>query len=132
VPILVTYMLFSELEAVAEFAGDLAGIVEVEAAEGEAVVEQDAAIAYVGCGDGGGEFFGEGFADGEIEGGVLGQVGVGVGCSGVGVAVDEAGAVVDVGGGEGLPGESGVEAYVEGVALVVIDWSVAGGDVALG
>jgi hypothetical protein len=70
--------LLSELEAVAEFAVDLAGVVEVEAAEGEAVVEQDAAVGGVGCGDGGGESFAEGFAEGEVEGGVLGQVGVGV------------------------------------------------------
>ena len=68
----------SEFEAVAEFGVDLAGVVVVEAAEGEAVVEQDAVVGYVGCGDGGGEVVAEGFADGEIEGGVLGQVGVGI------------------------------------------------------
>ena len=70
---------FLELEAVAEFGVDLAGVVVVEAAEGEAVVEQDAVVGYVDCGDGGGEVFAEGLADGEVEGGVLGQVGVGVG-----------------------------------------------------
>ena len=109
----------------------------MEAAEGDAVVEQDAAIGYVGGGDGGGQFFAEGFADGEVEGGVLRQIGVGiawVGWRAVGIeaSVGEAGAVVDVGGGGGAPGESGVEAYVEGVALVVIDGGVAGVDVALG
>ncbi len=120
-----------------DFAVDLAGVVVVEAAEGDAVVEQDAVVAYVDCGDGGGEFLAEGFADGEIDGGVLGQVGVGVtriGGRAVGIeaAVDEAGAVVDVGGGEGAPGKCCGEADVEGVALVVVDWSVAGVDVALG
>src|SRR5260370_564320 len=107
-----------ELEAVVEFGVDLAGVVVVEAAEGDAVVEQDAVVAYVDRSDGGGEFFGEGFADGEIDGGVLRQVGVGVarvclilGRDAGGVAaVDEAGAVVDVGGGEGAPGERGGEA----------------------
>ena len=68
----------SIFEAVAEFAVDLAGVVVVEAAEGEAVVEQDAAVGDVGGGDGGGEFFAEALAEGEIEGGVLGKVGVGV------------------------------------------------------
>ena len=47
-------------------------------------------------------------------------------------AVDEAGAVVDVGGGEGAPGEGGVEADVEGVALVVVDGGVVEAGVALG
>src|SRR5260370_1411293 len=42
-----------ELEAVVEFGADLAGVVVVEAAEGDAVVEQDAVVAYVDCGDGG-------------------------------------------------------------------------------
>ena len=109
----------------------------MEAAEGEAVVEQDAAVGYVGGGDGGGESFAEGFAEGEVEGGVLGQVGVGVAgiggrAVGIEAAVDEAGAVVDVGGGEGAPGEGGVEAYVEGVALIVIDGFVVEARVALG
>jgi hypothetical protein len=49
-----TYLLFSVFEAVAEFGEDLAGVVVVEAAEGEAVVEENAAVGYVGCGDGGG------------------------------------------------------------------------------
>ncbi len=61
-----------------------------------------------------------------------GEVGVGVGRGGVGVAVGEAGAVVDVGGGEGAPGEGGVEADVEGVALVVVDGRVVEAGVALG
>jgi hypothetical protein len=42
-----------KLEAVVEFGVDLAGVVVVEAAEGDAVVEQDAVVAYVDCGDGG-------------------------------------------------------------------------------
>ncbi len=104
----------------------------MEAAEGEAVVEKDAVVGDVGCGDGGCEFFAEALADGEIDAGVRGQVGVGVGRGGVGVAVGEAGAVVDVGGGGDAPGERGVEPYVEGVALIVIDRGVAGFDVALG
>ncbi len=36
----------------------------------------------------------------------------------------KAGAVVDVGGGGGAPGQGGVEAHVEGVALVVVDGRV--------
>jgi hypothetical protein len=129
-----------ELEAVVEFGVDLAGVVVVEAAEGDAVVEKDAVVAYVDRGDGGREVFGEGFADGEIDGGVGWQVGVGIarvclifGRDAWGVAaVDEAGAVVDVGGGEGAPGEGGGEAYVEGVALVVVDGDIVETRVALG
>ena len=60
------------LEAVAEFCVNFARVVVVEAAEGEAVVEQDSAVGDVGCGDGCGEFLAEGFAYREIEGCVLG------------------------------------------------------------
>ena len=49
-----TDLLFSVFEAVAEFAEDLSGIVEVEAAESEAVVEKNSAVGYVRGGDGGG------------------------------------------------------------------------------
>ena len=41
----------SELEAIADFAVDLARVIEVKTAEGQAVVEQDAIVRYVGCGD---------------------------------------------------------------------------------
>ena len=122
----------SKFEAITELRVDLARVVVVEAAEGKAVVEQDAMVGYVGCSDRGGEVFGEGFAEGEIEGSVLRKVIVGEGCGGVGVAVDEAGAVVDVGGGGGSPGQGGVEAYVEGVALVVVDGFIVETCVALG
>jgi len=48
-----------ELEAVAEFGVELAGIVVVEAAEGEAVVEEDSGVAYVQGVEGDGEVFAE-------------------------------------------------------------------------
>ena len=80
-----------------DLAVDLTGVVEVEASEGEAVVEQDTVVGYVGCGDGDGEIVGEGFAEGEIEGGVLRRVWAGIArisgrTVGVEAAVDEAGA----------------------------------------
>ena len=131
VPVLVSDM-WLVFETIADLAVDLAGVVVVEAAEGEAVVEQDAIVGNVGGGDGGREFFAEAFADGEIDAGVLGQVCVGVGGGGIGITVGEAGAVVDVGGGGDAPGEGGVEADVEGVALVVVDRGVVEADVALG
>ena len=52
--------------------------------------------------------------------------------AGSGVAVDEAGAVVDVGGGDDASGKGGVEADVEGVALVVVDGGVGEAGVAGG
>ena len=61
---------------------------------------------------------------------MLGQVVVGIGRCRVGVAIDEAGAVVDVGRSCGVPGQGGVEAGVEGVALVVIDGGVVEAGVA--
>jgi hypothetical protein len=61
-----------KFEAIAEFGEDLAGIVVVEAAEGDAVVEQHAMVGYVGCCDGRGDVFAEGFSEGEVEGCVCG------------------------------------------------------------
>src|ERR1035441_3209369 len=112
-----------ELEPVAEFGVDLAGVVDVEAAEGEGVVQQDAAVGDVGGGDGGGDVFAEGLAEGEVEGGVLREVGIGVArvggrAGGIVGAVGEAGAVVDVGGGGDVAGGRGIASEVEGVALV--------------
>ena len=120
------------MEAVAEFGVELAGIVVVEAAKGKGVVEQDAMVGDVGCGYGGGDVFGDGLADGEIEDGVVGEVLVWIGSGGVGVAVGEAGAVVDVGGGVGMRGERGVEADIQRVALVVVDGGVVEAGVAGG
>ena len=45
------------MESIAEFAVDFAGVIEVEAAEGEAVVEQHAAVGYVEGGEADGEAF---------------------------------------------------------------------------
>ena len=55
----------------------------MEAAEGEGVVEQDAAIGDVDCGDRGGDVFSDGLAEGEIEGGVVRQILIGIGSGGV-------------------------------------------------
>jgi hypothetical protein len=41
----------SVVEAIAKLAVDLAGIVEVEAAKGEAVIRQHPAVCHVGCRD---------------------------------------------------------------------------------
>jgi hypothetical protein len=42
---------FLKLKSVAKFSEDLARVVVVEAAKRKAVVEQDAAVGYIGCGD---------------------------------------------------------------------------------
>src|SRR6266702_3359578 len=65
-----------ELEAVTEFGEDLARVVGVESSEGEGVVEQHVAVGDVGRSDGRGDVFAEAFADGEVERGVRGQVGI--------------------------------------------------------
>ena len=54
-----------------------------------------------------------------------GEIGSGVGRRRILVSVGEAGAVVDVEGAEDAIGKVGVEAYVEGVALVVVEGGVA-------
>ncbi len=59
-----------ELEPIAERSGDLTGIVEVKAADGNGVVLEDAMVGYVE--DAGGEVqpFADGMAGRDIEGGV--------------------------------------------------------------
>ena len=84
------------MKAVAEFDVDFAGIVPVEAAEGLAVVEIDAAIGHVQRVQRRGEALPEILADREIESCVLRQV-----VSGIWVprkSIAETRAVVDVGG----------------------------------
>ena len=61
----------SIVKAVAQFDEDLARIVPVEATEGDAVVEFDAAVGDVHSVDGGGEAFAKIFAKRQIECGVL-------------------------------------------------------------
>ena len=114
------------MEAEADLAVELSRIVEMESAEGERIVEQDAAVGDIGCSNGGGNVLAEALSEGEVKGRVLGKVSVGI--AGIGgrpggivATVGESGAVVDVGGGGDGMGEGGVEADVEGVALIVID-----------
>ena len=77
------------MEAVAEFGGDEAGIVVMESADGDGVVEQDAVVGDVE--DVGGELpvFADGVAGGDVEGGVDGEISAVVGA----VAGQEAGSV---------------------------------------
>ena len=67
-----------EFEAIAQLGIDLAGVVVMEAAEGERVVEQRAGVADVQRVHRDGVALGEGLAEGEVGGGVGGQVGTGI------------------------------------------------------
>ena len=98
------------MEAVAEFCINLARVVPVEAAEGYAVVELEAAIGYVHGVHRRGEALAEIFSQRQIERGVLWQVVAGIRLSGKGVG--ESRAVVDVGGGVGMPRQGQVAANV--------------------
>src|SRR5438105_3207526 len=111
----------SEVEAVVHLTIDLTGIVVVEPAECDGIVEQHTGVGDVDGGDGGGEVLAEGLAEGEVPGSVLRQVGIRERSAGVGRAVHETGAVVDVRGGGEAARECGVEADVQSVALVVVD-----------
>ena len=119
-----------ELEAVADFGVELAGVVVVEAAEGQGIVEQHTGIADVQGVDGEGVVLAEVAAKGEIGGGMGRQVGARVGRRRVLVSVGEARAVVDVEGAEDPPWQIAVEAEVEGIPLVVVERRVDVRDVA--
>ena len=67
----------SVVKAVANLGVDFAGIEEVGSAEGETVVEEDAAVGDVDGVDVDGEAFAKTFAEGQVEGGVTGQSALG-------------------------------------------------------
>src|ERR1700683_1840286 len=117
-------MFHSVVEAIAKFDVDFARVVPVISAEDEARVIFAAAVGDIQCGEGCGKTFAEILADREIESCVLRQIIAWVGRAGESIA--EAGTVVDVGGDIRVPRESDVTAYVERVALVVIEWSQGG------
>src|ERR1041385_1321914 len=101
------------MKAVAEFEVDFAGVVPVEAAEGLAVVEIDAAVGYVHEVERGGEGLPEVFAQSEVEGGVAGKMVPGIRLAGKSVA--ETRSVIDVGRGVGAPWKSYVASEVQRV-----------------
>src|SRR5271166_6754336 len=86
----------SVAEPIAQFDKDFARVIPVEASEGGAVVEFDAAVGNVQCAQRGGDALAEILAERQIEGGVSGEIAAGIGL--VRECVAEAGAVVEVGG----------------------------------
>ena len=107
------------MKTVANFNVDFTGIIPVESAEGDAVIEFNAAVGNVDGIQRSRKALAEIFAQREIESCVLRQIVAGVRLAGK--RVTEAGTIVDVRGGVGVPGKSDVAAEVEGVALVVIE-----------
>ena len=91
------------VKAVAHFDKNLPRVVPVEAAEGHAVVEFDAAVGDIQGVQRRRNPLAEILAEREIKGGVAGQVFAGIGLAGESVA--EAGTVIDVGGGVATAGE---------------------------
>src|ERR1017187_8504339 len=98
------------MEAIAKFYINLSRIVPVETAEGDAVVEFDAAVGEVDGVQRSGEALAEIFAERKIEGGVLRQIGAGIRLAGKGIA--ETGSVINVGGSIGAPGQGDVATHI--------------------
>src|SRR5690348_10259677 len=81
----------SEVEAIAHLGGDHARVVEVEAADGNGVVEQDSVVGDVEDVGREGQLFSEAAARGEIERGVHGKIVALIGSlAGTGKTVGEA------------------------------------------
>ena len=115
------------VEAIANLHVEFARQVPVKSAEGEAVVVEDVLVGNVESSDRGSEAFPEILAEGEIERGVAGEVVALIRLvRDASFSVVEAGAVVDIGGGKGAPGKADVSAYVERVALVMIERTESG------
>src|SRR5262250_110268 len=103
-----------KVEAVADLAGELAGIVPVGAAKGVGVVEQVARIAEILRGEAYREALAERFGERQGKFGVVGKVSRAF-------AVEETGTVGNVAGSGDVPRQRGVEAEAERVALIVIE-----------
>src|SRR5277367_3298229 len=106
---------------------DLARQVPVESAEGKTVVVEDALIRDVEGGDRSCEAFAEVFAKRKIEGSVTRKIVSLVGLARhTGFSIAEARAIVNVGRSIGTPGKCDIGAYVERVALIMVERSKAG------
>src|SRR5579883_344006 len=116
----VSFICSSIVKTIAQLRVNFARVVPVRAAEGEAIVEQHAAVGDVEPGDGEREAFTEVLAEREVERGMGLQVGARL----RGVPVGEARAVVHVGGGVASPGKVHLSSNVECIALVVVEEAV--------
>ena len=101
---------------------DFARVVPVKAAEGQAVIEDHAAIGDVKDSHRRGKSLAPIFPQRHIEGRVRRQIGIGIwGAGNVFQTVTEARAIVHIGGGEAAPREVHVAADVEGIPLVMVE-----------
>lgn len=101
------------MKAVTKLDVNLPRIVPVESAKGQAVIQLHAHVTDIERGDGKRIFLSKVFPEGKINRGVGGQVLAGILRVGHAIqAVGEAGTIVDIDGGERLPGESRAKAYV--------------------
>src|SRR6266571_2827732 len=104
----------SEVETVAEFAGELAGITPMRAAEGVGIIEQVARVGDVLRREDQVQAFADGLAERKRKLRVARQMRRAV-------TIEEARAVTQIAGGPGAPGKLNVEAGIERVALVVVE-----------
>jgi len=115
------------VKAIADLHVEFARQVPVKSAERETVVVENALVSDIESRDRCGEVLPKILAEGDIEGGVAGEIVALVGLAGdAGLSVAEAGAVVDVGRGIGAPRKTDVSAHVERVALVVVERTESG------
>jgi hypothetical protein len=115
------------VKAIAKFHIDFARQIPVKSPEREAVVVEDALVGDIEGGDRGSEAFPKILAEGEIEGGVAGEIVALVGLAWhAGLSVVEAGTIVDVRRGIGAPGKANVSAHVQRVPLVMVERAESG------
>src|ERR1700722_6424171 len=107
------------MESPAKLGIDLARVVEMESAEGKAIVDQQVAVVDIQCVDGNVESLAEILSSRQIELRVAGQIRIGE--LRVGRSVRKSRAVVEVSGDERLPRQIGRAADVQGVALIVVE-----------
>src|SRR6185437_11366835 len=110
------------MKAIAHLAKNFARRVVVEAAEGDAVVEQHAVIREVDDVYGGGDTFSKCLAQRHAEIGVVREVRAGE--FGIGIAVGKAGAVIKVKRTVGIVRQRGIHADIQRVSLVMVERSV--------
>src|ERR1700722_5056900 len=107
------------VEAIAEFGVNFPGLVPVESAEGDTIIQFHAAVGYIQPVQRNGVLFPEIFAHRQIESGVSGQISPRIRLAGKGVA--ETGTIINIHRDIAAPGEIRIPADIQSVALIVIE-----------
>jgi hypothetical protein len=105
------------METIAHLGVNLAGIDVVGSAKGETVIQENAAVGYIGCGQRDGKALPETLAEGQVKRRMAWQM------RGRRRAVGETRSIVDIGGGVTPPWQVHNSTHMQSVSLIVVERS---------